>query len=733
MRGKSRRAVKIKHKMRMLVIMTIITMIPTIVLGIYAYMKAAEGVEKEIQQANEQVLVQVQYKTEEILRGVEQGYRSINNDPRLVEALETPLDYTQYSIWKDLMEVSGIHKTEGMALVRDYVRNVYIVNYEKDWVTTNYGVFQKVELDIQSQLDKWFEGPKNVEWIKEASLEDVFATLIIRLPLYGSQYKQMIVVNVDERKVLNDLKHILGSQYGIIINEYNQVIYTNLPEEIEYGLEEGSYHFTQIKAQSNGWTYKLVYAKEDVIGNIRPISNFILIICTIIVGIAVLISELSLKRAYKPFVSIFQSLKLANEEENEEEACVEYIFEGVNRLIYKNQHLTNEVKEQLKRIEELFLFKLVKGDVSQYDFMEYKEILTDCQRCNELRLLIFEVQNTYTGIEQDMNMILLAERIKKELKEDLVYSLTLGSQVVILIGTKEDALLEDAERVIEAVANKIHQEYNYQLKITISREISDMMKVSSLYKECVDVLRRQVLGEKPFEIIDYKEFTKQTNTEEVTYPQALEDDILNEIILHNKEGVQDKIKHFVEHVDRQSMQAAKRYYTYVKLVLAMLELAKGQNIEIEEVQNNQLVLEVPYHMLERKKVIKNLVEGIALPIIEELERSFESGKKQLMLELDQIIAQECTNDITLKECAYRLNYHPSYIWRVMKEEKNTTFSEYVLEQRLRAAKKMLLQTELSIKDISEQLKYNNSQNFIRYFKKLEGVTPGEYRKINKTV
>ncbi|WP_411809904.1 AraC family transcriptional regulator, partial [Bacillus licheniformis] len=35
----------------------------------------------------------------------------------------------------------------------------------------------------------------------------------------------------------------------------------------------------------------------------------------------------------------------------------------------------------------------------------------------------------------------------------------------------------------------------------------------------------------------------------------------------------------------------------------------------------------------------------------------------------------------------------------------------------------------SVKEISETLKYKNPQNFIRSFKKLEGLTPGKSREL----
>lgn len=83
--------------------------------------------------------------------------------------------------------------------------------------------------------------------------------------------------------------------------------------------------------------------------------------------------------------------------------------------------------------------------------------------------------------------------------------------------------------------------------------------------------------------------------------------------------------------------------------------------------------------------------------------------------------------------AEKVGCHPSYIWRVMKNTKDMTFTDYVAGQKLEMAKRMLVETDLSVAEIAERLSYSNAQNFIRLFKKHMDITPGQYRKrINKT-
>jgi YesN/AraC family two-component response regulator len=45
------------------------------------------------------------------------------------------------------------------------------------------------------------------------------------------------------------------------------------------------------------------------------------------------------------------------------------------------------------------------------------------------------------------------------------------------------------------------------------------------------------------------------------------------------------------------------------------------------------------------------------------------------------------------------------------------------------AKQLMLETKLSINEISEKVGIINVNSFIRIFKKYEGVTPGKYREL----
>ena len=61
-----------------------------------------------------------------------------------------------------------------------------------------------------------------------------------------------------------------------------------------------------------------------------------------------------------------------------------------------------------------------------------------------------------------------------------------------------------------------------------------------------------------------------------------------------------------------------------------------------------------------------------------------------------------------------------------------SFIDYLNRLRTDEAKTLLSTTERSVRDIAADVGYDSDKNFIRVFKKYEGVTPGQYRKASKS-
>ncbi|MCY6960170.1 response regulator transcription factor [Clostridium brassicae] len=85
------------------------------------------------------------------------------------------------------------------------------------------------------------------------------------------------------------------------------------------------------------------------------------------------------------------------------------------------------------------------------------------------------------------------------------------------------------------------------------------------------------------------------------------------------------------------------------------------------------------------------------------------------------------DNIMLKDVANYMKFSTTYLSKRFKKDMGTNFNKYLTQKRIEEAKKMLESTNISINDIAFDVGYNEPNYFCKVFKKLEGVTPSEYR------
>ena len=77
------------------------------------------------------------------------------------------------------------------------------------------------------------------------------------------------------------------------------------------------------------------------------------------------------------------------------------------------------------------------------------------------------------------------------------------------------------------------------------------------------------------------------------------------------------------------------------------------------------------------------------------------------------------------------NVSSFYLSRLFKEEKGITFINFLTDRRLEKSRELLNDTNLSIKEITASIGYNDQNYFSRLFKNKYGVSPTEYRSEKK--
>ena len=96
------------------------------------------------------------------------------------------------------------------------------------------------------------------------------------------------------------------------------------------------------------------------------------------------------------------------------------------------------------------------------------------------------------------------------------------------------------------------------------------------------------------------------------------------------------------------------------------------------------------------------------------------------------IFEHISQEISRDDIAASVNLSPQYLSTVFKRETNCTLSDYIRNERINFAKRLLKQTNLPISVISENVGYDSLSYFSSVFRQIVGCTPREYRKSERT-
>ncbi len=87
-----------------------------------------------------------------------------------------------------------------------------------------------------------------------------------------------------------------------------------------------------------------------------------------------------------------------------------------------------------------------------------------------------------------------------------------------------------------------------------------------------------------------------------------------------------------------------------------------------------------------------------------------------------------TKDITLKDAAKSINLTPESFCRYFKQKTGKRFIDYLHETRVFYASQSLLNTDMTIAEISYKTGFTTVSNFNKLFKRITGYCPAAYRK-----
>lgn len=726
--------------------------VPVILLGTAAYWKSSAVVREQVVQGNTQVLLQTHMRIEKELKLIEQMANHLANSSSVNRMLGQSIDE------RDFIAVNQIQQS--LTLFNSYelgIRDAYLYSLEAGWFIGASSVYVNGRERVgENELAEYTDVPQSAFWLAEtAGGPRGVIRLVKKLPLYSAKPLGIMVVSVsvpDLQTLLAD-NELVGSTL-LLDRSYRQIasngaespaveaVRPNLAAVLdERAAESGSFVLsaeggdlavTYRHSPYNGWMYVSLAPIREMTEKSRDIGWYTFYACAALVLMTVAVSLLGSSRIYRPVRKLYHTVLGPSDQPPPRGDELEAIGERYRSEWRLRHELSAKLARQLPQLKEFYLLKLVSGDAAEAaQKLAELGIGLPAAGYHALVLQIDTLQDTRFE-ERDRDLLLFAinnmvgELIETVARLDPVVA---GQSQITIVGSRSETPAmwkREASERARQVQQKVRELWGLSVSIGISLPFDHLRHAGKACEEAHEALKYRLrLGHEA--ILFYADVVP-VQPQGSTFPRKLLDELVDAIKLADRQSAGERLHAFIADVVRDEVSHQVYRVSFVRLLAELLHVAQETAGRLEDVAGDRLPLfEQLFQLQSAAEIEVWFREALIHPLIQTLEEKRRVRFQTISDEVKQLIELHYDTDLTLELCAERLNYHPVYVSRIFRKETGMNFTEYLSRHRLAMAKRLLAETALSVAEIAQKIGYHNGPNFSRHFKKVEGLTPGQYR------
>lgn len=399
---------------------------------------------------------------------------------------------------------------------------------------------------------------------------------------------------------------------------------------------------------------------------------------------------------------------------------IKKVFDEINNEI--NNEKNEKVKDEL--LKKIVLLEALQGKVD--DKNQYKKSINNLNNNN--LLVVFSIDNIF---KYNKDKMYLEERVKCRLKEcDWFNEFIITeykSNIVVLLNL-EDKDTETIEENLKALRSKIDGQEVFTVSIgytDVEDSLHDILNSFRCIEKTLDkriFLGNRIMMKGKKEDENYKINTKEVKLLlEKSFDKLLvlqETQVINlleqlfHVLIDNKVDKNQLVHIFENEINKNLNNEDFKF---------IVNGLKEKNEDFTFIlQNVSYIKDIEYYiklcMLSTLKKLQNLRMKRESKIIEKAKSFIENNYN---------------TGLSLTVLAEHVHLNPNYFSEIFKVATGQNFIDYLIETRIKKAKKLLEATDLKIYEISELVGYKESISFNRAFKKIVGISPREYKKIIK--
>ena len=729
----------------------VILLVPLIIFGILIYFYFI-GIIKEDVLANN-------------LNKLDRAREAIDNQVEQLFTISTQLNIknTDSFFFQDrpLRAVNTISELSNYASTNNFIFDILFYYRGDDFIyssTSSYEIpfmldhiYQYENLDEASfkqlinEVSKTEVRPAENIYLYKSRSASRFVTFIFPLSMNGFQYTRTALILAPEASFRNLLKDSMRDYSGdtAILDASGRVIVSLNDDEYlnsdsfqsllngsesqinrTISLHHKDYLFSYVKSDQTGWQYVALVPADQILIRVTTLKLILIFLTAFILVIGGAIIYLMMRMNYRPIYRLKQytdSLWKENKNSSNELDHVRDTLEFLNARL----------QDHSLAARDYFLFQLLKGALTTNDEIIRKSHHVSINLIDgAYRVVTFQFNRDVRPLSDDTELIEmeLLERLMPEPFHGYFRDqLDIGRIVVVLVYPVAER--ERLDTAMEQLKREIDTRYGSPATLGIGSEYMEPVMVPKSYMESLASIDYRLL-KGAGKIIHYEEIAEETTTLD-HYPHS----DLEKLKLLIMQGNKDQINLFMDGVVHYMRTGNTSVFVARMVCFDILSTVLRTFDEInKQYASDKLQYPDVFDLTEFESIdeLAAIVRGLSEDIEQFLRRQEENRELDL---IDQMIAHLRENyinpDFNIQQLADHFNMSQAKISQYFKERTGQNLIDYETELKMERAKQLLRTSKLPLRDIALNVGYYNVTSFIRRFKQIVSLTPGEFRKLHE--
>lgn len=224
-------------------------------------------------------------------------------------------------------------------------------------------------------------------------------------------------------------------------------------------------------------------------------------------------------------------------------------------------------------------------------------------------------------------------------------------------------------------------------------------------------------------IVIYYEQTLQGNFSSNEYPTKNIENLKKLLQDGSFKEVDNELNNIINHIISTQLPVSTVRCICFEIVTILINMVNQSNIEF----TSDFTINT-FMKFDTVEELASIVKNFFSLHIEQLKTEYNKEETEFSKIISFINNNFYTINFSIKSVADYFNISQQALIQMFKDNRNQTVSEYVTYLQIDKSKRLLKETDMPLQQIVNSVGHSDVSNFIRKFKNIVGITPGEYRK-----